>query len=307
MQLLNERLSSYLGKVRSLEMENAQLERKICEWYANNPPKTPPDGTHYFRIINEIQNQIGEVAVENAGILLETDNARLAAADYKSKSEMEEGMANSTENDVNSLGRVLEGLNGEAGELDVQVQGLQEEMTSLRNNSEEEIESLVSQLGARINVELNAAPSVDLNEALSEIREEYENLMDRNLKEAESLFLQRSEALTREVESGSEELQSMETEVIEMKRCMQALEIELQSEQSLTSALEGTLGETEGAFGSKLGELQGTINGLESELGQIRSDLESQNQDYKALMDQKTHLEMEIATYKRLLDGHDIE
>ncbi|XP_073463143.1 keratin, type I cytoskeletal 19-like [Aquarana catesbeiana] len=307
MQLLNERLSSYLNKVRSLEIENTQLERKICEWYANHQPKTPPDGTHYFRLIDELQNQIAELAIENARILLETDNARLAADDYNNKSKLEDALASNVEMDVKSLGRVLEGLSGEASELGMQVESLQEEMDSLRNNSEAEIESLLSQLGARINIELDAAPSIDLNEALSEIREEYENLMERNLKETECLFIERSQELTHEVESGSEELQSIETELIEMKHCMQALEIELQSELSLKSALEGTLAEMEATFGSKLAEMQCLINGLESDLAQIRSDLERQNQEYTTLMDQKTHLEMEIATYKRLLDGHDIE
>lgn len=46
---------------------------------------------------------------------------------------------------------------------------------------------------------------------------------------------------------------------------------------------------------------------LESQLDQVRSDLECQNHDYKMLMDQKTHLELEIATYKRLLEGNNIQ
>ncbi|CAJ0931721.1 unnamed protein product [Ranitomeya imitator] len=307
MQLLNERLSSYLSEVRSLEMENAQLERKICEWYENNPPKTPPDGTQYYRIIDELQDQIMDAAMGNANAMLQIDNARLAAADYRSKYEVELGQSNYVEMDVNNLRRVLEGLNGENSELEMLVQRLQEEKNGLKMNSEEEIESLLSQLGARISVEMNAAPSIDLNDALSEIREEYENLMERNLNEAENMFREMSGELSREVASSSQELQSVGTELIEMKRCVQALEIELQSELSLISALEETLAETEATFGSKLAELQCLINNMESELATIRSNLERQNYEYKVLMDQKTHLEMEIATYKRLLDGHDIE
>ncbi|XP_069610990.1 keratin, type I cytoskeletal 14-like [Ranitomeya imitator] len=307
MQLLNERLSSYLSEVRSLEMENAQLERKICEWYENNPPKTPPDGTQYYRIIDELQDQIMDAAMGNANAMLQIDNARLAAADYRSKYEVELGQSNNVEMDVNNLRRVLEGLNGENSELEMLVQRLQEEKNGLKMNSEEEIESLLSQLGARISVEMNAAPSIDLNDALSEIREEYENLMERNLNEAENMFREMSGELSREVASSSQELQSVGTELIEMKRCVQALEIELQSELSLISALEETLAETEATFGSKLAELQCLINNMESELATIRSNLERQNYEYKVLMDQKTHLEMEIATYKRLLDGHDIE
>lgn len=48
-----------------------------------------------------------------------------------------------------------------------------------------------AQLGARVNVEVDAAPSADLNRTLFEIREQYENLMERNLREVETIFRQR--------------------------------------------------------------------------------------------------------------------
>ncbi|CAH2302554.1 keratin, type I cytoskeletal 19 [Pelobates cultripes] len=306
MQVLNERLSTYLGTVHTLEQKNAKLERNISEWYENNTPQMPPDGTHYFKIIAELQSKIGEVAKENSSLILALGNAKLAADDFKGKYEIELQFSESAMTDVNHLGGVLEALNGETAEFETHVQSLEEELQDVKTSNEEDIDNLLGQLGARVNVEVNAAPSIDLNTVLSEVRGEYENLMDQNLKEAEEMFRQRSEELNREVVSGSEQLQSFEMEIIEMKRNMQALEIELQSEMSMNSALEGTLEEIQDTFGSKLEQLQSVINDAESELGQIRSDLEHQNNDYKILMDQKTHLEMEIATYKRLLDGHDI-
>ncbi|XP_073429013.1 keratin, type I cytoskeletal 19-like [Dendrobates tinctorius] len=306
MQILNERLSSYLDKVHALEQENAHLDRKICEWYANNAPSSLPDSSQYFRTISELQNQIAGATLENARIILQIDNARLAADDFRDKYQMELSMRNNIEADVNALRRVLEGLNQEVCGLQMQVQNLQEKLQEMKRNHEEEVNSLRAQLGARINVELNAAPSIDLNRALSEIRDEYENLMDRNLRDAENMFRQRSQELNLQVASGSEQLQSVQTEVIELKRTVQTLEIELQSQLSMTSALECTLAETQATYGSQIAQLQAMINSVESQLGQVRSDLERQNYEYKILMDQKTHLEMEIATYKRLLDGHDI-
>ncbi|XP_075034434.1 keratin, type I cytoskeletal 42-like [Mixophyes fleayi] len=307
MQHLNDRLSSYLDKVRSLEQENAHVESNIREWYERNQPSASPDFSCYFRTIQELQSQISATTLANAQIILQIDNARLAADDFRNKYEMERQLSSRVEADMNGLRVLLEELNQERCDLEIQVQNLQEELQQMKRNHEEEVNSLRAQLGARINVEVDAAPSVDLNRTLAEIREQYEGMMERNLREVETMFRQRTEELNREVASGSEQLQSVQTEVIDLRRNIQSLEIELQSQMSMKCSLEGTLAETESTFGSQLAQLQSLINNVESELTQIRSDLERQNHEYKILMDQKTHLEMEIATYKRLLDGHDIQ
>ncbi|CAI9609165.1 unnamed protein product [Staurois parvus] len=307
MQHLNDRLASYLDKVRSLEQQNAQLERDIREWYERNQPSTLPDYSCFFRTIQELQGQISSTSMENARIVLQIDNARLATDDFKNKYEMERQLACSVEADVNGLRVLLEELNREICQLQAQVENLQEELQLMKRNHGEEVNALQAQLGARVNVEVDAAPSADLNRTLSEIREQYENLMERNMREVETIFRQRTEELNRDVASGSEQLQSVQTEAIDLKRTIQTLEIELQSQLSFKSALENSLAETEATYGAQLAQIQCLINNVESQMTQIRSDLERQNQEYKILMDQKTHLEMEIATYKRLLEGHDIQ
>uniref|UniRef100_A0A8C5QW97 IF rod domain-containing protein n=1 Tax=Leptobrachium leishanense TaxID=445787 RepID=A0A8C5QW97_9ANUR len=291
MQLLNERLASYLEKVHSLEQENTNLEKKISEWYEKHTHEVLPDFEHFYKIIEELQNKITTTTVENARIILQIDNAGLAADDFQNKYEMELRLRNGIEADVNGLRRILEGLTAERNELDIQLQNLQEELEHMKKSHKEEVNNLRTNLGARINVQVNAAPSVDLNRVLMEIREQYENLMERNLKEVETIL----------------SYKMFQTDLIDLKRCIQTLEIELQSQLSMKSALECTLAETEAGYRSQIGQLQNMIDNVEEQLGQIRSDLERQIKEYKLLMDYKAHLELEIATYKSLMEGHDIQ
>lgn len=58
MQNLNDRLASYMDKVRRLEEENSQLEHLIREWYKNQAPSQSKDYSQYYRTIEELQNQV---------------------------------------------------------------------------------------------------------------------------------------------------------------------------------------------------------------------------------------------------------
>ncbi|NXS52433.1 K1C12 protein, partial [Brachypteracias leptosomus] len=308
MQNLNDRLAAYLDKVRSLEEANTELERKIREWYEKNGPGAgvPGPGNDYSKyvpIIEDLRNKIINATIDNARIILQVDNARLAADDFRLKYENEVTLHQSVEADINGLRRVLDELTLTRGDLELQIESLNEELAYLKKNHEEELQGIQSSAFGQVSVEMDAAPGTDLTKLLNDMRGQYEVIAEQNRKEAEAWFNEKSGELKREISTHTEQLQSGKSEITDLKRTLQSLEIELQSQLAMKKSLEDTLAETEGGYCAQLSQMQLQIGNLESQLFQVRADMERQNAEYQQLLDIKTRLEMEIETYRRLLDG----
>ncbi|XP_049715116.1 keratin, type I cytoskeletal 16 isoform X2 [Elephas maximus indicus] len=307
MQNLNDRLASYLDKVRALEEANADLEIKIRDWYQKQRPTEIKDYSPYFQTIEDLRNKIIRATIENAQPILQIDNARLAADDFRTKYEHELALRQSVEADINGLRRVLDELTLARTDLEMQIESLKEELVFMRKNHEEEMLILRGQTGGDVNVEMDAAPGVDLSRILNEMRDQYEQIAEKNRRDAEAWFLSKTEELNREVASNSELVQSSRTEVTELRRVLQGLEIELQSQLSMKASLENSLEETKGRYCMQLAQIQDMISSVEEQLAQLRCEMEQQNQEYQILLDVKTRLEQEIATYRRLLEGEDAQ
>ncbi|XP_006833735.1 PREDICTED: keratin, type I cytoskeletal 10 [Chrysochloris asiatica] len=306
MQNLNDRLASYLDKVRALEDSNYELEGKIKEWYekhGNSGQREPRDYSKYYKTIEDLKNQILNLTTDNAGVLLQIDNARLAADDFRMKYENEVALRQSVEADINGLRRVLDELTLTKADLEMQIESLTEELAYLKKNHEEEMKDLQNVSTGDVNVEMNAAPGVDLTELLNNMRSQYEQLAEQNRKDAEAWFNEKSKELTTEIDSNIEQMSSYKSEITELRRSVQALEIELQSQLALKQSLEASLAETEGRYCVQLSQIQGQISSLEEQLQQIRAETECQNTEYQQLLDIKIRLENEIQTYRSLLEG----
>ncbi|XP_069809101.1 keratin, type I cytoskeletal 47 kDa-like [Dendropsophus ebraccatus] len=308
MRNLNDRLASYLEKVKALEDDNADLERKIREWYEKQRPGSTTgvgaaDYSKFDPIIEDLRTKILAATIENAKILLQIDNARLAADDFRLKYENELALRQSVEADINGLRRVLDELTLARSDLEIQIESLNEELVYLKKNHQEELSVLHGTQAGQLTVEMNAAPGNDLTKILNDMREQYEAIAEKNRREAEARFLEQSNELKKEISAGVAQVQSSNSEITDLKRSLQALEIELQSQLALKKSLENTLAETEGRYCAQISQIQGIISSVEEQLSQLRCDMENQSDEYKRLLDIKTRLEQEIEKYRQLLEG----
>lgn len=306
MRNLNDRLASYLEKVRSLEQSNAKLDVKIKQWYETNSPGTSRDYSAYYKQIEELKAQIKDAQQQNAQWVLKIDNAKLALEDFRLKYETERGLRLTVEADIHDLGKVRDDLTLQKTDLEIQIEELNKDLILLRKEHQEEVDSLSKQLGNTVNVELQAAPGLNLSAIMDEMRQKYEVLAQENLQKAKEQFKLQTETLQQQVTVETEELKASEIQIKELRRTYQSVEIDLKSHLSMKEALERTLQDIKASYRERLASIQGQLNTMEAQIMQIRTDAERQNKEYNELLDIKTQLEQEIATYRFLLEGENI-
>ncbi|XP_026076771.1 keratin 98 [Carassius auratus] len=308
MQNLNSRLASYLEKVRSLENANTELEQKIREHIQSRPDVDVTFKQTIFQdTIQDLRNKIHLASQDNGALLLSVDNARLAADDFKKKYEKELEMRMSIEADILKLRKVLDEFSLSRSDLEIKIENLNEELIILSRYHEEEMSVTRAEAVGHVDVSVDAAPSMDLMKAMTEIRQHYETVTEKKRQELETWYETKTAPVEQEVVTQNEELHNSRIELKELTNTLQKLQIELQTQQSLKSALDGELEETQARYGDQLARLQATVTSLEDQLSQFHNNIASNKREYETLLDVKNRLEHEIAEYKRLLDGNERE
>lgn len=305
MKNLNDRLASYLEQVRSLESSNKKLElqiREYCEKRTHSDHKER-NYTAYFSLIADLRNKISKQQLENQRVTFQINDAQITLDNFRLKVEKEMNMRSSVERDVSHLRGAQDGLTQTRPSLELQIQGLKEELVYMQKNHEDEMRLLRAQQGGSVNVEVDTAESVDLIKVLNEVRQQYETVMEKNKTELHRWFETKVESIKTEITSTTVEAKTFQTELSELKKTCQTYEISRESLLTEVGYLQQTLEEVQRRVSVQLTQLQMMINALEAELQQLRVSMETQKSEYSTLLDLKMRLELEIEEYRRLLGG----
>uniref|UniRef100_A0A8P4GEK3 Keratin 18a, tandem duplicate 2 n=1 Tax=Dicentrarchus labrax TaxID=13489 RepID=A0A8P4GEK3_DICLA len=296
MQHLNDRLASYLETVRNLEKANGKLEIKIREVIEKKGPLEGRDYSKYNATITDLRAKILEMIKGNAHLAIALDNARLASDDFRVKMEYELSMRQTVEADVARLRKLLDDTNVIRLHLESDIESLKEELISLRKNHE-----MITQVG--VHVDIDAPKGQDLARIMEEMRAKYEKIALKNQEELKAWHESQITEVQVQVTESTTALKEASTVVTETRRRYQALDIELQSALSLKASLEATLRDIDMRYNMEVEKYNVIIVRLQEELTQIRTDIQHNAREYEHLLNIKVKLEVEIAEYRRLLDG----
>ncbi|NWW47508.1 K1C15 protein, partial [Pedionomus torquatus] len=153
--------------------------------------------------------QIISATVDNNKMVLDIDNSKMTADDFRMKYENELVIRQTVEADINGLRNLLDDLTCTRSSLESELESLKDELIALKRNHEEEMRQLQSQTGGDVSVEVNAAPGEDMTKILNDMRSEYEQIIEKNRREVEQWY----EVKVRPKAQRGEELASIRCEM----------------------------------------------------------------------------------------------
>ncbi|XP_035661020.1 keratin, type I cytoskeletal 15-like [Branchiostoma floridae] len=304
MQSLNNRLGSYITKVRALEEANRNLQIQINE--ASSVQVVSDDGIDWAAELAAAREALLAANLERARVEIERDSVLLEVNQWQDKISGVMEQRAILDDEMNMLRRESEELTMEKVDLEGQIEGAKGELEFLKQLHAQEVTDLKGRIAASGSIEIKSDfQAVDLNAALKAIREQYDEIAAKNRAEVEASFKGKVAEVKVQQEQSSEALTLVKTEITETRRTVTALTAELESLKAQSFAIQESIASAERDNASRLESKMEIINSIKMELGRLKSEMSSMLKQYEDLIKLKLALETEIAQYNTLLSGEE--
>ncbi|XP_020490536.1 desmin isoform X1 [Labrus bergylta] len=305
MVVLNDRLAVYIDKVRSLEQQNKLLEAEI-EAYQNRFEK--PSGLRllYEEQLRELKKIADQMRVQREISVAAKQSTAAQLEAIKIKYEEAVELRRKAELDIETFRPDVDKATSSRIVLEKKLEHLEVEIEFLKRVHQQEIDELMKQIYAAHASAESAFALPDLAAALKQIQTQYDDIAAKNLQEMDSWYKNKFEDLTSKTSKHVDKVRSFREAIAGAKKDIQSKERDLDALRTRNEALEAQIQEMQEKYRKEQEELQARIESLQLELKSIKEKIALHLREYQDLLNVKMSLEIEITTYRKLVEGEDL-
>ncbi|NXB85092.1 K2C75 protein, partial [Vidua chalybeata] len=306
---LNNKFASFIDKVRFLEQQNKVLETKWTllqeQGQKNNSGKSNLDPL-FEAYINNLRRQLANLLNERGRMDGELKSMQDLVEDFKNKYEEEINRRTAAENEFVVLKKDVDAAYMNKVELEAKVDALSDELNFLRALYEAELAQLSAQVSdTAVILSMDNNRELDLSSIIAEVKAQYEDIANRSRAEAEAWYQTKFEELQATAGKHGDDLRNTKGEISELNRLIQRIRSEIENTRNQCATLQTAIGDSEERGEMALKDAKAKMIDLEDALQKAKADMARQLREYQELMNVKLALDIEIATYRKLLEGEE--